>query len=388
MRSLLLCLILASICFSCSEQHEISNKVLNIFEDNEIIEGYNYSEFLEYEDIIYLESTIDSYIGQIDKIILSDDKLFILDKYISKAVFVFNLDGSFDFKINLKGKGPGEFGTPVDIDIAEDKIHLLSASPRKIIQYDLFGKYQKEIYLNPLVPGTLFSFMDGKYILYTMNHKTIHMEQVIDYNYCVFNDQGKLIEKYLNQKSVNRGFSENILHNNAQLRKFNGEVILTLPASDTIFSYNGIEVSSKYIADFGNKTIPKNYFKSVVHDQHDQLSDSQYAHSITNTFVDKNNIFFQFTAGNRVYSYLSNFSRDKSVLASGLMDDIYYAFPRFMNYCDHRIIACLTPSQLSYNINYGQEKGWIPKDNSTMTNRIINNVTDESNPIIFLLKFK
>lgn len=64
-----------------------------------------------------LETTPESTIGQIGKVIFRHNKLYIADFDLSKALFVFDMQGKFLFKIDRSGRGPGEYTNFFDFDI-------------------------------------------------------------------------------------------------------------------------------------------------------------------------------------------------------------------------------------------------------------------------------
>lgn len=71
-----------------------------------------------------LETTKESLIDKVDKIIFYNDKIFIMDKKISKAIFVFDLQGKFLFKISNIGKGIGEYITLTDFIVNNDNVEI------------------------------------------------------------------------------------------------------------------------------------------------------------------------------------------------------------------------------------------------------------------------
>lgn len=101
-----------------------------------------------FEKISYIKiPTNDTFlIGRIDKLVVDDNHIFILDKTLSRAVFCIDTNGNKIFEINRVGRGPGEY---VDLkDIAYDSIHkelLLFCYVRQmIIWFDLQGNYLRE----------------------------------------------------------------------------------------------------------------------------------------------------------------------------------------------------------------------------------------------------
>lgn len=126
-------------CKNSSNNFTVDKKTIKIdswindpnFVEKSLIKNINY---------IFLETSDDCLIGSIDKILYSNDKIFIFDKSISKALFVFSLKGKFLFKIQNIGRGPGEFVEPYDFDIdrnINEKVHIYDNFTQKIITYQI-----------------------------------------------------------------------------------------------------------------------------------------------------------------------------------------------------------------------------------------------------------
>jgi len=84
------------------------------------------------EKIVKLESNGDSFIGSYDKILIEEDRIFIMDSRITFSIFVFDFGGNFLFKIFSFGEGPNEY--------IELRDFTLSASTNTIDILDFAGK--------------------------------------------------------------------------------------------------------------------------------------------------------------------------------------------------------------------------------------------------------
>jgi len=131
--------------YSCNKiAHNNKNQIsINVNERrsiklSEIISNYHY---------VKLESNKNSLIGEILKIKVVKNNIYILDDRKALALFVFDINGKFLFKINNRGKGPGQFIRPCDflIDTVKNRIMIGDAGQRKIIYYDNKGNYINEI---------------------------------------------------------------------------------------------------------------------------------------------------------------------------------------------------------------------------------------------------
>ncbi len=92
--------------------------------------------------IIRLETLDKALIGEVTKIILYDDRFYILDRTIGKSLFVFDKNGKFLSKTK-RGKGPGECLDPWDfiVDPVNQTISLWDQAGYQMIKYDPLLNY-------------------------------------------------------------------------------------------------------------------------------------------------------------------------------------------------------------------------------------------------------
>lgn len=64
-----------------------------------------------------LETKIETLIGHIDKMLIREGRMYLLDKEGAKSLFVFDTSGKFIYKINRVGQGPGEYIEPDDFTV-------------------------------------------------------------------------------------------------------------------------------------------------------------------------------------------------------------------------------------------------------------------------------
>ena len=143
-------IIISLLFFNCNNKHKenIKDEVKIIklnFNDVKIDSVSNY--FSDYK-IIPLETNENSLIKRIDRLIIHENKIYILDQDL-KSIFMFNENGIYINKIFNVGKGPGEYVQLRDFTITDDShIVLHSSSPYKLIFYDMNGKYIFEKKIN------------------------------------------------------------------------------------------------------------------------------------------------------------------------------------------------------------------------------------------------
>ncbi|CEN51539.1 6-bladed beta-propeller [Capnocytophaga canis] len=92
----------------------------------------------QFSETIPLESTEHSLLGNIDKMLIKNNHMYILDKEIAEAIFVFDEKGKFIYKIDRSGQGPGEYSSLDDFTIDEKtgSLLILDADQRKILYFE------------------------------------------------------------------------------------------------------------------------------------------------------------------------------------------------------------------------------------------------------------
>ncbi|MPM75836.1 hypothetical protein SDC9_122830 [bioreactor metagenome] len=99
---------------------------------------------------IILESTENSIIGRINSLQTYKDLIIIMDKTISKGIFVFDKSGKFLYKIGDNGQGPGEFVEISDytLDVKKEKVYVLDNQRQLINVFNLLtGEFAEVIKL-------------------------------------------------------------------------------------------------------------------------------------------------------------------------------------------------------------------------------------------------
>ncbi len=90
---------------------------------------------------VFLETNDSCLIGHIDKVVIYNNRFYILDKEKSKTLFIFDSLGKLVKKINREGKGPGEYSTPDDfvIDKEEKTVEIYNRALKKILKFNMMG---------------------------------------------------------------------------------------------------------------------------------------------------------------------------------------------------------------------------------------------------------
>ena len=198
---------------------------------------------------IPLELTKNSIIGQIDKIIVHDSLIYVLDIQKAKKLFVFNMQGKFIRSISERGKGNGEYLILTDFDIAEDKIYISSRGDNKMLIFNLNGQCIKDI---------KFSGFIGIHFKVFERNKVVTISADGSNKSAIFYDKNGKRSKVIS----NPGIDFMQYSNPFAFTEFNSNLYTYFAMNDTIYQLVDENLLPKYFIDFGENSIPYNKFKN------------------------------------------------------------------------------------------------------------------------------
>lgn len=123
---LVLLAILSFSIISCQHNQSKKDDALNINLSNPTKIDLNMSTFVSDIQYIPLETTDENLIGNINQLLLTDDKIIVVDQKTA-SIFFFNHKGEYLYKIANKGVGPGQY-TQIDgvaINHKKEEIYVL-----------------------------------------------------------------------------------------------------------------------------------------------------------------------------------------------------------------------------------------------------------------------
>jgi len=111
----------------------------------ESVKAIDMSPFVDSVRFVQLENDPESAFTDIDKLLVNGTNIFLLDKRL-EAVFCFDTKGSFRYKIQHVGRGPGEYNEldGMWIKPGEQELWLHSFWPPKIMVYNFDGEMLRE----------------------------------------------------------------------------------------------------------------------------------------------------------------------------------------------------------------------------------------------------
>ena len=127
-------------------EHIVSDSTLiqiNVDPDGE--ESYAFDSLIDDISYIKLETNDDCLIGNIHQILCSKDYIFIMDVFVANAVYCFDKQGHFVRRIGEIGQGPGEYTRLFKMCLTSDQKQIVLYDWKYLHYYDLNGKHIKDV---------------------------------------------------------------------------------------------------------------------------------------------------------------------------------------------------------------------------------------------------
>lgn len=149
-------------------------------------------KLIELSKYLKLETNDDCAINYIDKIIIKDGIIYILD-IRSKSVFAFNLEGKYLRKFYHYGRGPGEYTNLRDFEISNDgeNIFMIDIYQNKLYQYTIDDVFLQELKLD--FGTNSFAFIDENlFVFYQKNRPNAKSDKFFNNNIVFWNFEKQL----------------------------------------------------------------------------------------------------------------------------------------------------------------------------------------------------
>ncbi|MDR2025999.1 MAG: 6-bladed beta-propeller, partial [Prevotellaceae bacterium] len=283
---ILSCLLLFSL--QCQSQQQGVGDIQHIkwksqkdFEIRDIVEDVQY---------ILLENRTECLFSYIDKLIIEDNRIYILD-FDKKSLFVFDITGKFLHQIGRMGGGPGEYTRYINFDVYDNIVYVYDFSKRRMLIYDENGKYKESV--RPSFRFFDFYILEQKKYLLSLSHDD---DSGDNNNKIVVT--GDMKKSEIAHFSFSRDFKDN-KSNVRAFHPFQNKVVYMHPVSDTLYILNGQgNVENGYFFDFGNKKLPerlKNDYTEAIK----QERDNDYIYILNTPIRIKEYIFAELSVRNK-----------------------------------------------------------------------------------------
>ncbi|HTO16362.1 MAG TPA: 6-bladed beta-propeller [Edaphocola sp.] len=254
-------LILIAACTNLSNTPEFltrkgGNSYCNIDLDMNNIASIPIDSLVRDVKFIRLETSKECMISSYDKILVLKDTIYILDKTQLKAVFAFDMQGRFLYKISALGRGPGEYVRAYDfyVDTVDSHIGILDYG--KVQKYNFKGEHIGQVSFSGNVLA-YFCYYSGKYNGACLDKFTKDKS----YIFAQYDSIGNLI--YRDHPTSNDMLKSELGKSNYFTSNSEGGYFNDFGA-DTIYRITNSFLEPAFVLDYGNSALPLNTRNELI----------------------------------------------------------------------------------------------------------------------------
>lgn len=321
--------------FSCSPKKQNVSKVIVPtdfkvipfhFSDSQVV---NVSNFADKIDYLQLRTSEDDIVGTIDKLILLKGQIFILDKKISKALFVFDTLGHLSYKLQIYDakNSPREL-RDFSISPTQNVIYLYEPNKSQIYKYSL----DRGVLLGKIntIEGNFDYFAATSDKLLFIRDSRVGYDVLNDLRLCTFDLEGNFKEGWL-QGSFFRNFSfgmENYDPITTSFTKNGNDIYITRQFYDTVYYFDDAkrQLTVKYKIDAGDSQRKRwNELSSTATENQfiEQYSNYGDLFSLAGKFFDTDRyLIFTFLRGDTFGYYIQDKNSSKTYTCRYIVNDI------------------------------------------------------------------
>lgn len=207
------------------------------------------SELFEIIQYVPLETNEDIYVGNIRKLVHADERFYIFDD-ITQRIYCFYEDGSYFFKIDKTGGGPGEYIEITDFSYNQGKLYILDVRSGRVLIYNDNGEFlhdkSRKIY------SSEFEVFQDELALYHSNFTPNEHYKKGDtyFNILIASNIVDCNEFYLPfHENINKG---KFITNSRNISRNLEEVLLWQKFDDYLYKFNNEGFGRAYNIEFKN----------------------------------------------------------------------------------------------------------------------------------------
>lgn len=180
---------------SCNEKKHIENKIDFSFEK---LSESTISETISNYSIVTLETTEDSKVNIIKKIVIKNERIYILNHQENKQeILIFSMNGEYINKIPKKSKGEDDFLSIVDFDIhpVNGHIAILDQKQKRFVTFNESTKFINSNKINFLAKEIAYGIKDGK-VYMVIHAKASKEDSDINFEIITYDENDNLSETF------------------------------------------------------------------------------------------------------------------------------------------------------------------------------------------------
>ena len=324
------------------------------------------SEYIETVKSIKLETSENCIIGEIKKVQIFKENIYILDD-VSNSLYLFDKFGKFINKLDKVGQGPGEYITMMDFEVNDSGIYALDVSSRSINQYDFDLNHIRKIPF-PFASINFHPLNDTLFYIYNepVSFSDYHMITEV-------NNEGEVLDNLFPVKQQTKEPFYWASYNSV-FQTYKGDAYFSPRYNNTIYTKKGKEWMKEIQVSFKNKTFPENEDIQMY-----DISSSDFPYILReHYFISNKYIIIDFSTNKgRCFSFYNKETKqvETGLAQNDLIPDYDRFFPRWQG--DDFLIE-------SVNAEYVLED--FP--GLLNTNTELSNLKSDDNPVLVIYELK
>lgn len=271
-------------------------------------------------DTIYgikLDNQTDALIGSIQKIRLTKDAIYLLDRYQTKSVKKFNRKGKYIATIGNRGKGPGEYYEPTDFFVGKNEIIIYDQYKKTMNFYDLSGRFIKDKSL-PFIAISFHVVNNNNFVFHTFDSDNYHLNKILNYS-LLWADSTFSIH-YTGAYREKDKYTNLISKNNMDC--YNNKLYYHEPYNDTVYRiYTDGIVHYDYIFSFPNNELPEELLlktnRKKLTEAIDINSNKNYVANSFNPIITDDFLYSNISVNSKLYKIFFSNRTNNFKLTSG-----------------------------------------------------------------------
>lgn len=214
-----------------------------------------YSDFFSDVRYVALQKTDDAIVGNIDKLMVTNNEDLLIFDYKNKSVLLFDSIGTYKNRIGVRGHSTNEYIEPLDVvyDDKQNQVIIYDNAKRCLMYYDMYGNYLNSIKLNEFID--CFEVLDDLHLVLYYGYKESGKND-INYNYRIIDKKGNTIKEYAPfDKTMGR-----ITMFPYPFHKNNGKLFCHIATTPVVNEITLEEMKPIYLIDFGKYQLPNDYY--------------------------------------------------------------------------------------------------------------------------------
>jgi hypothetical protein len=233
--------------------NEKQNDDTEVIIDLTVITEPSVYDFVDSISLVQLETTDDCLVSNMFTVKEFNGKYFVIDIKQS-ALFCFDKEGKYLFKIHSRGQGPNEYLYLGDFNFDPYNNQLILLDPwGAILLYDLEGNFISKTRL----PSEIAAYNE----VFVLNRDTLVFSSLSDYQLVYYSRKANVLVKKMYEKDE---FHETTFMSvYGRIYSYNDSIYLAVPWSNEIINLSDDKHSVSYRWNVGKETFTKNDIKRL-----------------------------------------------------------------------------------------------------------------------------